>query len=83
MTMTKEAGTDQVGERLVLPFAPASLHSDEAESDSPTGTRQYHCERVLTVPTLSFAPSASLSTLVRPTYIPRLLARLAFVAGLS
>jgi len=39
MTMTKEAGTDQVGERLVLPFAPASLHSDEAESDSPTGTR--------------------------------------------
>ena len=45
--MTKDAGTDQVGERLVLPSAPASLHSDEAESDSPTGTRQYHCERVL------------------------------------
>lgn len=37
--MTKEAGTDQVGERLVLPSAPASLHSEEAESDSPTGTR--------------------------------------------
>ena len=39
MVMVKEAGTDQVGERLLLPCLPLFAHSDEAESDSLPGTR--------------------------------------------
>jgi hypothetical protein len=81
---TKEEGTDQVGERLLLRggrclFAP----DEEAESDSPSGTRHTSCERALTIPTFFPAALASLNTLVRPICIRYQLARLAFVPGLS
>jgi hypothetical protein len=67
---TKEEGTDQVGERLLLRGGRCLFAPEEAESDSPSGTRHTTCERVLTTPTFFLAAPASLTTLVRPVSIP-------------